>query len=124
MTLRWERSGDALAGEVVAENITGRACRMEGKPALTPLGLDGQPLPTQHIISLELRVPSYVVLQPGQRAAARVRWGGWCGEPCSGRVRVRWEGGSAVVDVQGPRQPACPEEGGGNLTSSWFELLG
>lgn len=123
VSLRWERSGDALVGEVIAENVVGHACRLGGKPTLTPLRQDGEPLPTQHIVTLEARVPSFVVLQPGQRATARVSWGGWCGDPASGRVVIGWEGGSAVADVQGPRQPGCPEGGGANLSSSWFDLL-
>lgn len=123
LSLRWERSGDALTGEVVAENVAGHSCRLGGKPTLTPLRQDGEPLPTQHTITLEARVPSFVVLQPGQRARARVSWGGWCGDHASGRVRVAWEGGSAVVDAQGPPQPECPGGGSLNTSSSWFDLL-
>lgn len=124
VSLRWERSGDGLAGEVVAENVGGRTCQLGGKPTVRPLGRNGEALPAEHLISLELRIPSAVVLRPGGRAAAPVSWAGWCGDPASGRVVIGWDGGSVVVDAQGPSQPRCPDEGAAtNLSSSWFNLV-
>jgi hypothetical protein len=123
LTVRWERHGTGLRGEVIARNLSDRACRLASKPGVTPLRADGSPLPTQTIISLELRSPGYVVLQPGERAAAPVLWSSWCGEPAGDRARVDWPGGSAIATVHGPAQPDCVPDTGANLTSSWFDLI-
>jgi hypothetical protein len=123
LSLRWHRYGDQLRGEVVAENIGDRVCRLGNKPRLAPLGQDGKPLGVDQIITLELRIPPFVILRPGQRAAAAVSWSGWRGPPASGRVLLAWDGGSTVVDARGPAQPACPKDGSGNLSSGWFTLI-
>jgi hypothetical protein len=118
-TLTWLPDGDALKGELQARNVSERRVRLTGKPSLTPLGLDGQPLDTVAIISLELMVPGYVELDPGESATARIGWAGWDGLAAGGVVRVEWPGGAAEVSTVGPRQPA----GSGpptNLWSSWF----
>src|SRR2546423_5619047 len=45
VSVRWLRAvGGGLRGEVVAENVSGRVCRLGRKPGLQPLGLDGRPL--------------------------------------------------------------------------------
>jgi Protein of unknown function (DUF4232) len=119
----WERAGTGLRGQVIAENAGGRACRLAGKPAVTPLRPDGSPLPALTITTQEWRSPGYVLLRPGQRAAARVSWASWCGQPASGQARVDWPGGWAVAQVHGPTQPECAEHQPGNLTSSWFGLI-
>jgi hypothetical protein len=124
VSVRWTRAvGGGLRGEVVAENVSGRACRLGNKPALRPLGLDGQPLGVDQAITLELRLPPFVILQPGRRASASISWSGWSGRPASGRIIVFWEGGSAAVDAEGPVQPGPPERGAGGLSSSWFTLI-
>src|SRR5450759_2785286 len=107
MTVHWERGGAGLRGQVIARNIGARACRLAGKPAITPLALDGTALPAQTVITLEMLHPGYVVLQPGQRAAASLGWGSWCGQQAADRVRVNWGSGVAVADVHGPVQPQC-----------------
>lgn len=124
VTVRWEHDGAGLRGQVIAENTGSRACRLPGKPAVTPLGLDGSPLPAETVITLELIHPGYVVLRPGQRAAALVGWRNWCGQAASARARVSWQGGTAIADVQGPVQPRCSGPGADNLTSGWFKLTG
>jgi Protein of unknown function (DUF4232) len=124
VTVRWERVGTELRGQVLAENLGGRVCRLAGKPEVTPLAGDGTPLPAQTVITLEWRSPGYVLLRPGQRAAARVSWASWCGRRPAGRARVGWEGGEAVAEVHGPAQPECSPGAPGNLVSSWFELIG
>ena len=116
----WEQDGGGLRGHVIVENIGNRACVLPGKPGVTPLGLDGAPLPTQTLITLEMLHPGYVILQPGQRAAARVRWSSWCGPPASDRAQVNWGDGTAIADVHGPVQPQCSPGEPDNLTSSWF----
>jgi hypothetical protein len=123
LTVHWERDGRGLRGQVIARNVSGRACRLASKPGVTPLRADGSPLPTQTVITLEMRSPGYVVLRPGERAAAPVRWSSWCGEPAGDRVRVDWPGGSAIGAVHGPAQPDCVPDTGENLTSSWFNLI-
>jgi hypothetical protein len=123
VTVQWERAGTGLRGQVIAENTGGRACRLPGKPAVTPLGLDGEPLPVETVITLEWVSPGYVTLEPGQRAAAPVTWDGWDGQAASARARVTWEGGSTTATVAGPAQPdatGAPV----NISSSWFRLLG
>lgn len=119
----WERDGTGLRGRVVAENVSDRACHLANKPEVTPLGPDGTPLPARTLITLELRSPGYVTLQPGQRAAAPVWWASWCGQHASDRARVDWPGGSTVAQVRGPAQPECVQNRPANLSSSWFDLI-
>lgn len=119
----WERDGAALTGQVIAENISGRACRLADKPEVTPLQPDGTPVAVKTIIGWELKVPRYVVLQPGQRATARLHWGSWCEQRPSDRTRVKWPGGSTVAEVHGPVQPECSQGRPSNMTSSWFHLI-
>jgi len=122
VTVRWERDGSGLRGQVIAENTGGRACRLPGKPGVTPLGLDGRPLPVETVITLEWVSPGYVALEPGQRAAAPVAWGGWDGLAASAQAQVTWEGGVVTAAVEGPAQPAATDAPG-NISSSWFRLL-
>ncbi len=122
VTVRWERDGSGLRGQVIAENTGGRACRLPGKPGVRPLGLDGRPLPVETGITLQWVSPGYVVLEPGQRAAAPVAWGGWDGLAASAQAQVTWESGAATAAVEGPAQPAATDAPG-NISSSWFRLL-
>ncbi len=122
VTVRWEPDGDGLRGQVIAGNIGSRACRMPGKPEVTPLGLDGRPLGVEGVQTLELEFPGYVVLEPGQQAAALVFWSGWNGPKASSRAQVTWDDGSAIAQVQGPVQPVSSQPRG-QITSSWFRLL-
>lgn len=114
----------SLRGHVTVRNIGAAACRVGGKPVVTPLGRDGTPLPARTIVTMEARVPSWVVLQPGAGAEAGVGWSGWCGDPASGRARLQWEHGEVTVAVDGPAQPRCPDGGQPlNLWASWFVLV-
>jgi hypothetical protein len=122
VTVRWERDGTGLRGQVIAENTGGRACRLPGKPGVTPLGPDGEPLPVKTLVTLEWRSPGYVTLEPGQRAAAPVAWSGWAGPAASSRAQVAWAGGAATAAVEGPTQPDA-KGAPGNISSSWFRLL-
>ena len=122
VVVNWEHDGAALEGQVIAENVSGRACRLEYKPEVTPLQPDGTPLPVDTIVTLEQKIPPFVVLEPGQRAASPVRWGSCCGQ-ASDRARVDWHGGSAVAAVHGPTQPECSPAQPDNLITSWFHLL-
>jgi hypothetical protein len=123
VAVRWERDGTGLRGQVIAENMSGRACQLANKPDVTPLRPDGSPLPTRTVISLEFKSPGYVVLQPGDHAVARVFWGSWCGQQASDRAQVSWPGGSTVAKVHGPTQPECVQGRADNLSSSWFDLI-
>ncbi|MPY81701.1 MAG: DUF4232 domain-containing protein [Actinophytocola sp.] len=122
VALRWERSGGGLHGQVVADNVSDHACRLSGKPVVTPLGQDHEPLGAQMIVTLEAHIPGYVTLLPGQRATAPVGWSTWCGPPASRQARISWHRGSTVVEVEGPAQPRC-SDGPDNLSSSWFKLV-
>lgn len=123
VTVRWDPDGDGgLRGRVIAENVSGRVCRLPGKPSVAPLGLDGLPLPVQTVVTLEWVQPGYVVLQPGQRAAAAVHWLSWCGKPPSEQARVSWGDQSAMAHVEGPVQPECDPGKPDNLSSSWFRV--
>jgi len=123
VVVTWERDGPGLRGQVIAQNVSDRACMLASKPAVTPMRPDGSPLPTDTVITLEMRTPDHVILQPGERAAARVAWASWCGEQASDRARVDWPGGSTVARVHGPAQPDCVQQRPSNLTSSWFHLI-
>ncbi len=122
VTVRWERDGGALRGQVIAENTGGRTCRLPGKPGVRPLGLDGTPLPVETVITLEWVSPGQVALAPGQRAAAPVAWGGWDGPAASSMAQVTWAGGAATAVVEGPAQPSATDSPR-NISSSWFRLL-
>jgi hypothetical protein len=123
VSVRWERSGIGLAGQIIVRNVSGHPCRLSHKPWVIPLGTDGHELPVESIITMELRLRP-VILEPGARAAAPVEWAGWCGAAASGVVRVNWGSGSTEVEVEGPFQPDCPDSGPTNLSSSWFDPLG
>jgi hypothetical protein len=122
VVVSWERDGTGLRGQVIAENVSSRACQLARKPGVTPLRPDGTPLPTRTMVTLEGRTPEYVTLQPGERAAASVWWASWCGQQASDRARVDWPGGSTIAKVHGPVQPECVTGRPDNLSSSWFEL--
>jgi hypothetical protein len=123
VSVRWERAGVGLEGQIIVENVSGHTCRLSHKPWVIPLGTDGGRLPVEATITLEARIQP-VILAPGGRAAAPVWWAGWCGDAAIGVVRVNWGSGSAVVEVEGPRQPDCPDAGQPmNLSSSWFNAL-
>lgn len=119
----WERDGKGLRGEVVVQNVGDRACRLGGKPSVSPLAADGTAMATQTAITLELRGQGYVVIEPGQCAMARVSWSNWCGESPSRRAVVTWWDGSAVATVEGPLSPGCDKKRPTNLTSSWFDVI-
>jgi hypothetical protein len=124
VTLRWRDERGVLVGHIEMHNVSSRAGRLTGKPWVEPVGTDGTPLPVQSIVTLEARVPGYVVLQPGERARARISWPAWDGAPASGRAFVHWPGGAVEVEVDGPAQPArAGADDPTNLTSSWFEVV-
>jgi hypothetical protein len=123
VVVTWEREGTGLRGQVIAENVGDRSCRLASKPEVTPLRSDGSPLGARTITTREWRSPGYVTLQPRQRAAAPVAWASWCGQQASDRAQVDWPGGSAVAEVRGPAQPECTPGQPGNLISSWFDVI-
>jgi hypothetical protein len=119
-TLKWHLDArDGLSGELQATNVSNHRVRVSGKPDLIPLDIHGAALKVQMIVSMELRWPGYVELEPGERATSPVSWAGWDGPPCSGTVIIEWPGGRAPVTAIGPGQPKSrgPVT---NLSSSWF----
>jgi hypothetical protein len=119
--LAWHAEEDGgLTGELRVRNTSSRRVRLAGKPGLQPVGVDGVPLDTECVVTLELVLPGYVDIDPGDEASAPVGWAGWDGPPASGEVVVQWPGGGSRVTVSGPRQPASAGPAT-NLWSSWFE---
>jgi hypothetical protein len=120
-SLAWsDTNGGGLRGRLIARNVSAHAVRLSGKPGLMPLDRDGAPLGPPTIVTLELRTPGYVVIEPGATVSAPVGWAGWDGAEPSGRVIVRWRGGEAVIAPDGPRRPRRTEPPT-MLSSSWFE---
>jgi hypothetical protein len=70
VSVRWERAGIGLAGQILVENIGGRTGRLSEKPWVVPLGADGKQLPVEALTTMEAR-DQPVILAPGGRAAAR-----------------------------------------------------
>lgn len=120
-SLSWRAEDGALKGALEARNVSERRVRLSGKPQLTPLDAEGNPLETASIMTLELKLPGYVELAPGESAASRVGWAGWDGPAAGGIVRIEWPGGQADVPVAGPRQPSATGPAT-NLWSSWFDI--
>jgi hypothetical protein len=120
VTVRWERDGAGLRGQVLVRNVGGRTCRLPGKPGVRPLGQDGRPLEVNTSITLELLEPGYVDIAPGEQAAARVTWPNWCGPAAGDQAEVTWNDTPVTARVEGPVQPSCQPGRGGNLTSWWF----
>ena len=122
VTVTWTADeDDRLSGEVIVENVGSRTCRLPGKPGVTPLGTDGVPLETETTITLELRSPGYVELEPGESAVAPVRWLNWCGRPASAQAQVDWNAGPVIAEVRGPAQPGCHPGERNLMSSSWFD---
>ncbi|WP_112244706.1 DUF4232 domain-containing protein [Kribbella monticola] len=121
--LAWQETSGGLEGTLEAVNICEHPVTLTGKPGLMPLGADGEPLDAIGVVSLEARIPGYVVLRPGEKAIAPVGWAGWDGPPASGVFVVSWNGGRTEVRPTGPAQPqrTGPTT---NLWSSWFETAG
>jgi Protein of unknown function (DUF4232) len=120
VTVHWQQAGPGLRGQVIAENVGSRACRLDGKPTVTPLATDGTLLPVRNVVTLEFVEPGYAVLLPGQHAAARLSWPSWCGQQASDRARVDWPGASVVASVHGPRQPDCDPDRASDIAPYWF----
>jgi hypothetical protein len=79
-TLWWTPERGGLVGALEARNVCAHRFRLSGKPILTPIGTNGEPLDAETIVTLDLRLPDYVELAPGERAKARRReWGGAVG---------------------------------------------
>ncbi|HEY0168999.1 MAG TPA: DUF4232 domain-containing protein [Jatrophihabitans sp.] len=119
-SLSWLAEDGALRGSLEARNVSEHRVRLSGKPQLTPLDAEGNPLETVSIMTLELRLPGYVELGPGESATSQVGWAAWDGPAAGGTVRVQWPGGQADVPAAGPPQPSATGPAT-NLWSSWFE---
>jgi hypothetical protein len=120
IALVWRADAEGrLVGELRLRNVSQRRIRLSGKPELIPLDAAGEPLGAQTVITLELRMPPYADVDPGQEAVAAIGWAGWSGPGASGRVLIRWPAGEATVTAQGPAQP--PATGPAtNLWSTWW----
>jgi hypothetical protein len=122
-TLSWEAAGGGLRGLLQGRNVCDHSVRLSNKPVLMPLGMTGERLDAETVVTLELRLPGYADIGPGEVASSPVSWGGWDGPPASGAVIVKWSAGQVEVAASGPRQPAS-QGPGTNLSSSWFTLVG
>jgi hypothetical protein len=120
--LAWRAEGQRLDGDLEAVNVCDHTVRLSGKPWLRPLGVDGELLDTDSVVTAEMREPGYVELAPGESAKANVGWAGWAGPPASDHVIVEWQAGRADVAATGPRQPKS-QGPATNLWTSWFERM-
>lgn len=111
-----------LTGWVEVRNTGADMVRLPGKPGVRPLGVDGARLPTECVVTAEMRLPGYVDVPSGGGARARVGWAGWAGPPASGQVEVTFADHTYTIDVDGPAQPSARGPAT-NLWSSWFELV-
>lgn len=118
----WREADGGLTGSLDVRNVSQSACRLSGKPALLPLSPEGEPVGASTVVTAELRLPGYVVLEPGSRARSRMRWPAWGGTAPGDQLRVRWPGGDRLVRLTGPSAPAR-SEGPQTISSSWFELV-
>jgi len=123
LTLTWKAVDGRLSGILEGRNVCDHPVRLSNKPVLIPVGVDGEPLDAQTVVTLELRLPPYADVGPGEMASSGVSWGGWDGPPASGTVIVKWDGGQVEVAASGPPQPSSRGPGT-NLSSSWFTLVG
>ncbi|MCU1616079.1 MAG: hypothetical protein JWO98_3619 [Frankiales bacterium] len=123
VAVTWHDRGGSLTGSVTVRNISRHACRVTGKPGVIPLGDDGAPLDVQTVITLELRRPDHVVLEPGEDARAPINRGGWNGAPAGDQAIVVWgrDRHRTQVTVRGSRQPHSRAEPT-NISSSWFRI--
>jgi hypothetical protein len=121
-SLNWLAEDGSLNGVLVARNLSRHRVRLSGKPGLSPLDDQGRPLETSTIVSLELRLPGYVDLDPGESASSEVGWAGWDGRPAGAAVVVQWPGGQVEVLAAGPSQPSATGPAT-NLWSSWFTAV-
>lgn len=67
VSVRWERAGVGLEGQIIVGNVSGRTCRLSHKPWVVPLGMAGEQLPVEASITADAR-PRPGILAPG---------GGW-----------------------------------------------
>jgi hypothetical protein len=112
--LRWHAASQfTLRGQLVATNVSDRVWQISGKPGLRLVGKDGVEVSHSHRVSLESRIPRYVVVEPGQSASASVSWSSWDEDIESTSVIVIWPGGPKAVPTTGPTHPAqaAPQKG-------------
>jgi hypothetical protein len=102
VSVRWERAGVGLAGQILVENVGGRTCRLSEKPWVVPLGADGRELPVEVFLTADARLRP-VILAPGERAAAPS--GGLAGAAIR-RPGSRGSIGSAARPLSRLRDPA------------------
>jgi hypothetical protein len=133
--LEWLPTGaGSLRGDLVASNVSNRAFRLTGKPAIKPVSDDGSLPTSRHRVSGERRIPSHIVLQPGQRASTSVAWSYRDEGFSSHAVIVGWAGGEKTVPTSGATYPPSVEATGWRhpetgepmpmtTSSGWFRLL-
>jgi hypothetical protein len=119
-SLSWALNQDGhLVADLRVQNISQRAVRVSGKPSLLPLGVDGQPLDTRYMMTLEGRIPRLRAACVRRRRGGTGRLGWLDG---TARQRLRHRGlagrpsGSPRVRVRQPTSPGPAT----NLWSSWF----
>ena len=131
-----EGAAGSRAGAFVLTNSSDQACTLEGRPIITLLDGNGNPItsgvtfdPTQPSWDVNQRTQPagwpVVTLQPGDVASLRISWSNWCPD---GRTVPVWRidlaagGGGGTVDVtgmdavgpppcNGPGQPSIVQEG-------------
>jgi hypothetical protein len=122
LTLRWQHDGTSLGGLLQATNHTSAACDLAVKPAIYPVGSDGNRLAVLDAVSAEGYVGPTRLL-PGATTSSTLSWTGWCGPAASTTAQVDWGAGVATVTVSGPTTPSCVPNGATNISSTWFTPL-
>lgn len=122
VSVEWQAEDGGLRGSIDVRNVSDETVRVSNKPRLLPLDDSGDPLDVGTVVTLEMRLPGYVVLEPGQRARADARWAAWTGGPPGDRVLVRWPGGEQLVTVSGPTVPQRTD-GATGISPTWFRPL-
>jgi hypothetical protein len=128
-----EGAAGSRVGAIVLTNASDAACTLQGRPDITVLNHNGDPITSG--VTFTASSPQWaadgspqpkdwpvVTLQPGDRASVRIGWSNWCldggavptwrmGIPAGGTVDVSGLDASTVAPCNGPGQPSTIQVG-------------